>query len=54
MICYTHVHVHRAFLGVQGKNCILGVSGYAICHLQMADLHPIAVCIRPTSVEVIK
>ena len=39
---------------VQGKHCILGVSGYAIRRLQMADLHPIAVCVRPTSAEVIQ
>jgi guanylate kinase len=38
----------------QGKHCILGVSGYAIRRLQMADLHPIAVCIRPSSVDVIQ
>lgn len=38
----------------QGKHCILGVSGYAIRRLQMADLHPIAICIRPTSVDVIQ
>ena len=39
---------------VQGKHCILGVSGYAIRRLQMADLHPIAICIRPSSVDVIQ
>ncbi|XP_064393850.1 disks large 1 tumor suppressor protein-like [Halichondria panicea] len=38
----------------QGKHCILGVSGYAIRRLQMADLHPIAICIRPASVDVIQ
>lgn len=38
----------------QGKHCILGVSGYAIRRLQMADLHPIAICIRPGSVDVIQ
>lgn len=38
----------------QGKHCILGVSGYAIRRLQMADLHPIAICIRPSSVSVIQ
>ncbi|KAL5476132.1 hypothetical protein EMCRGX_G026040 [Ephydatia muelleri] len=37
----------------QGKHCILGVSGYAIRRLQMADLHPIAICIRPNTWEVI-
>ena len=39
---------------VQGKHCILGVSGYAIRRLQMADLHPVAICVRPTSAEVIQ
>lgn len=37
-----------------GKHCILGVSGYAIRRLQMADLHPIAICIRPVNPEVIR
>lgn len=38
----------------QGKHCILGVSGYAIRRLQMADLHPIAICIRPSSLDTIQ
>ena len=41
-------------VSLQGKHCILGVSGYAIRRLQMADLHPIAICIRPGSVDVIQ
>jgi guanylate kinase/C-terminal processing protease CtpA/Prc len=33
----------------QGKHCILGVSGYAIRRLQAANLHPIALCMRPSA-----
>lgn len=36
---------------VQGKHCILDVSGNAIKRLHMAGLHPIAIFIRPRSVE---
>lgn len=36
---------------VQGKHCILDVSGNAIKRLQMAGLHPIAIFIRPHNVE---
>ena len=35
------------------KHCILGVSGYAIRRLNMADLSPIAICIAPSSPDVI-
>lgn len=35
----------------QGKHCILDVSGNAIKRLQMAGLHPIAILIRPHSVD---
>lgn len=35
----------------QGKHCILDVSGNAIKRLQLAQLHPIAVFIKPKSVE---
>ncbi|XP_067370094.1 disks large homolog 4-like isoform X4 [Channa argus] len=35
----------------KGKHCILDVSGNAIKRLQMAGLHPIAVFIRPCTVE---
>ena len=59
MLLYI-VHVHACFVLLlswytvsQGKHCILGVSGYAIRRLQMADLHPIAICIRPTSTDVL-
>ncbi|XP_065889304.1 disks large homolog 1-like isoform X2 [Dysidea avara] len=38
----------------QGKHCILGVSGYAIRRLQMAELYPIAICVRPSNAEVIR
>ena len=37
----------------QGKHCILGVSGYAIRRLQAANLHPIALCMRPSSANTI-
>ncbi|XP_013873220.1 disks large homolog 1 isoform X2 [Austrofundulus limnaeus] len=35
----------------KGKHCILDVSGNAIKRLQMAGLHPIAILIRPHSVD---
>lgn len=35
----------------KGKHCILDVSGYAIKRLQVAQLYPIAVFIKPLSVE---
>ena len=35
----------------QGKHCILDVSGNAIKRLQAAELYPIAIFIRPKSVE---
>uniref|UniRef100_A0A8C6Q7P1 Discs, largehomolog 1 n=1 Tax=Nothobranchius furzeri TaxID=105023 RepID=A0A8C6Q7P1_NOTFU len=35
----------------KGKHCILDVSGNAIKRLQMAGLYPIAILIRPNSVE---
>uniref|UniRef100_A0A3P8RDE6 Disks large homolog 1 n=1 Tax=Astatotilapia calliptera TaxID=8154 RepID=A0A3P8RDE6_ASTCA len=35
----------------KGKHCILDVSGNAIKRLQMAGLHPIAILIRPLSVD---
>ncbi|KAK2835197.1 hypothetical protein Q5P01_015681 [Channa striata] len=35
----------------KGKHCILDVSGNAIKRLQMAGLHPIAIFIRPRTVE---
>lgn len=34
-----------------GKHCILDVSGNAIRRLQVAGLHPIAIFIRPRSIE---
>lgn len=36
---------------IQGKHCILDVSGNAIKRLQMANLHPIAIFIRPRNIE---
>lgn len=38
------------FVG-QGKHCILDVSGNAIKRLQQAQLYPIAVFIKPKSIE---
>lgn len=35
----------------QGKHCILDVSGNAIKRLQQAQLYPIAVFIKPKSIE---
>ena len=35
----------------QGKHCILDVSGNAIKRLQVAQLFPIAIFIKPKSVE---
>ncbi|KAM3876362.1 disks large homolog 4-like [Diretmus argenteus] len=35
----------------KGKHCILDVSGNAIKRLQMAGLHPIAIFIRPCSID---
>lgn len=35
----------------QGKHCILDVSGNAIKRLQQAQLYPIAIFIKPKSIE---
>ncbi|CAL9689397.1 unnamed protein product [Knipowitschia caucasica] len=35
----------------KGKHCILDVSGNAIKRLQLAQLHPIAIFIKPKTVE---
>lgn len=35
----------------KGKHCILDVSGNAIKRLQLAQLYPIAVFVKPKSVE---
>ena len=37
--------------GAQGKHCILDVSANAVRRLQAAQLHPIAIFIRPKSLE---
>ncbi|GFY16999.1 disks large 1 tumor suppressor protein [Trichonephila clavipes] len=37
----------------KGKHCILDVSGNAIKRLQMANLYPIAIFVKPKSVEAI-
>jgi hypothetical protein len=39
------------WLKTQGKHCILDVSGNAIKRLHAAQLYPIAIFIRPKSVE---
>lgn len=39
------------FLFYQGKHCILDVSGNAIKRLQVAQLYPIAIFIKPKSLE---
>lgn len=36
---------------LQGKHCILDVSGNAIKRLQVAQLYPISIFIKPKSVE---
>ncbi|KAK3744579.1 hypothetical protein QZH41_004993 [Actinostola sp. cb2023] len=38
----------------KGKHCILDVSGYAIKRLQVAQLYPIAIFIKPKSIESIR
>lgn len=35
----------------QGKHCILDVSGNAIKRLQVAQLYPIAILIKPRSID---
>ncbi|KAM9789145.1 disks large homolog 1-like [Neosynchiropus ocellatus] len=46
----TSVHSVRE-VADKGKHCILDVSGNAIKRLQVAQLHPIAIFIKPRSVE---
>ncbi|XP_065840633.1 disks large homolog 1-like [Oscarella lobularis] len=41
-------------VALQGKHCILDVSGYAIKRLQVANLYPIAIFIRLKSVAAVK
>ena len=38
----------------QKKHCILDVSGYAIKRLQVATLYPIAIFLKPKSVDCIR
>ena len=38
---------------LQGKHCILDVSGNAIRRLHAADIYPISIFIRPRSVDAI-
>lgn len=46
----TSVHSVRE-VAEKGKHCILDVSGYAIKRLQVAQLYPIAIFIKPLNVE---
>ena len=39
---------------LQQKHCILDVSGYAIKRLQVAELYPIAIFLKPKSVETLR
>ncbi|KAM3934531.1 disks large homolog 2 isoform 10-T10 [Leptodactylus fuscus] len=41
------------FVAERGKHCILDVSGNAIKRLQVAQLYPIAIFIKPKSVEIL-
>lgn len=41
----------RSIFCLQGKHCILDVSGYAIKRLQVAQLYPIAIFIKPLNTE---
>lgn len=41
----------KAVLLSQGKHCILDVSGNAIKRLQVAQLYPIAIFIKPKSMD---
>ncbi len=47
-VCYEFLKDPYVF---QGKHCILDVSGNAIKRLQVACLYPIAIFIKPKSVE---
>jgi len=40
-------------LWLQGKHCLLDVSGNAIKRLQLVGLHPIAIFIKPRHIECI-
>ncbi|KAI4872067.1 hypothetical protein NFI96_001987 [Prochilodus magdalenae] len=47
----TSVQSVREVAEQQGKHCILDVSANAVRRLQAAQLHPIAIFIRPTSLQ---
>lgn len=56
---YYHIHIlcstgrnylNKSFI-LQGKHCILDVSGNAIKRLQVAQLYPIAIFIKPKSMD---
>ena len=46
--------IPKLFLLLQNKHCILDVSGYAIKRLQVAELYPIAIFLKPKSVETLR
>lgn len=47
----TLFYYYDVFFLFQGKHCILDVSGNAIKRLQVAQLYPVAVFIKPKSAE---
>ena len=49
----THMKTNltNSIFSLQGKHCILDVSGYAIKRLQVAQLYPIAIFIKPLNTE---
>lgn len=48
--CVLHI-CYKCMLLSQGKHCILDVSGNAIKRLQVAQLYPIAIFIKPKSID---
>ena len=51
---YGVILMSRCATLFQNKHCILDVSGYAIKRLQVASLYPIALFIKPKTVEFIR
>lgn len=43
--------LNKLYFPPKGKHCILDVSGNAIKRLQVAQLYPIAIFIKPRSAE---
>ena len=48
---YCALSAMLSFFYSQGKHCILDVSGNAIKRLQVANLYPIAILVKPKSVD---